>query len=79
MAWDASLIREEHAIWYREQDGLLGFARELLASGHITSDTALGLDERATERVREGLAFALESPYPEPEEALDHVFAPRGD
>ena len=79
MAWDASLIRPEHAIWHREQDGLLGFVRELLDSGCVTSDAALGLDKRATERVREGLAFALDSPYPEPEEALDHVFAPRGD
>lgn len=76
MAWDASLIREDYAPWYREQDGLLGFARELVSSGFLTSETALKLDVQASERVRKGLAFALDSPYPEPEEALEHVFAP---
>ena len=76
MAWDATLIRDEYAIWYREQDGLLGFARELVASGYLTTETALSLDRQVGERIREGLAFALDSPYPEPEEALEHVFAP---
>jgi len=79
MAWDSSLIGEEHASWHQELDGLLRFVRELSDVGYVTSDTALSLDEQATERVREGLVFALNSPYPEPEEALDHVFAPRGD
>ena len=27
-------------------------------------------------KIREGLVFALDSPYPSPEEALEHVFAP---
>jgi TPP-dependent pyruvate/acetoin dehydrogenase alpha subunit len=79
MAWDTSLIGVDHAIWYRELDGLLRFTRELLAVGFFSRDAAIDLDKRATERVREGLSFALDSPYPEPEEALKHVFAPRGD
>ena len=79
MAWDTSLIGADHTSWYQELDGLLGFTRELLAVGFLTRDIAIDLDKRATERVREGLSFALDSPYPEPEEALEHVFAPRGD
>jgi len=76
MAWDDSAIREDHAIWHREQDGLLGFARELLNSGQIADGALLELDEQSSERVRDGLAFALDSPYPSPEEALEHVFVP---
>ena len=78
MAWDISLIGADHASWYRELDGLLGFTRELLTVGFFSRDIVIDIDELATERVREGLSFALGSPYPEPEEALKHVFASRG-
>tara|TARA_B100000809_G_scaffold36705_1_gene32163 strand:- start:562 stop:1593 length:1032 start_codon:yes stop_codon:yes gene_type:complete len=79
MAWEDSLVPEEHAIWHREQDGLLGFTRELLAEGNFRTEAVLRLDEETTEHVREGLVFALDSSYPDPEEALEHVFSPAGD
>jgi len=76
MAWDDSVIPEEHSIWHRDQDGLLGFVRQLLSSGQVSNETVLELDEQASQRVRDGLVFALDSPYPAPEEALEHVFVP---
>ena len=79
MAWEDSLVPEEHAIWHLEQAGLLGFTRELLAEGNFRTEAVLRLDEETTEHVREGLVFALDSSYPDPEEALEHVFSPAGD
>lgn len=74
-AWDASRIPAEHARWWGEQDGLLRYLRELLAAGHVTPDTATAIDAEAREEMVAAMTFALESPYPRPGEALEHVFA----
>jgi TPP-dependent pyruvate/acetoin dehydrogenase alpha subunit len=76
MAWDNSIIPEEHKKWHQEQDGVLRFVRELMSGGQISKEVVLELDRETSARVREGLVFALDSPYPSPEEALEHVFAP---
>ena len=52
-----------------------GYARELLASGDISQDDLTKLDAQVSERVAEARQFALDSPRPTPESALDHVFA----
>jgi len=75
MAWDSSLASGEHEVWHREQDGLLGFIRDLLATGHLTEAAIVELDTRVSQRVRDSMAFALDSPYPAPDEALEHVFS----
>ncbi|MEZ4595559.1 MAG: thiamine pyrophosphate-dependent enzyme [Chloroflexota bacterium] len=74
-AWDASRIPAEYARWWGEQDGLLRYLRELLAAGHVTPDAATAIDVEAREEMVAAMTFALESPYPRPEEALEHVFA----
>ena len=75
MAWDDSSISGEHEQWYREHDPVLGYARKLLAAGEITQDELTEIDARASERIAEARQFALDSPRPTPESALDHVFA----
>jgi pyruvate dehydrogenase E1 component alpha subunit len=75
MAWDDSGSSGEHEQWYREHDPVLGYARKLLASGEISQDELTELDARVRERVAEARQFALDSPRPTPESALDHVFA----
>jgi pyruvate dehydrogenase E1 component alpha subunit len=75
MAWDDSGSSGEHEQWYREHDPVLGYARKLLASGEISQDELTALDARVRERVAEARQFALDSPRPTPESALDHVFA----
>jgi acetoin:2,6-dichlorophenolindophenol oxidoreductase subunit alpha len=75
MAWDAGRIPAEHERWWSFQDGLLRFLRELIAAGAIDRGTALTIDTEAREEMAAAVAFALESPFPEPQEALDHVFA----
>jgi TPP-dependent pyruvate/acetoin dehydrogenase alpha subunit len=74
MAWDESGISGEHEQWHREHDPVLRCARELLASGAIGRDELSALDERVRERIAEARRFALDSPKPAPEAALDHVF-----
>lgn len=74
-AWDADAIPAEHAKWWADQDGLLKAVRELLEAGHIERDTCLSIDADATEEMAAAVRFALESPYPQPQEALDDVYA----
>jgi TPP-dependent pyruvate/acetoin dehydrogenase alpha subunit len=75
MAWDDSSMSGEHEQWYREHDPVLGYARKLLAAGDLSQDELTEIDARASERIAEARQFALDSPRPTPESALDHVFA----
>jgi TPP-dependent pyruvate/acetoin dehydrogenase alpha subunit len=75
MAWNDELIKGEYAEWYAEQDGLLRFLRDLLSAGVVTPDQTLAIDASARREMGEAAQFALSSPYPQPHEALDHVFA----
>ncbi len=75
MAWDLSHIRDDHRAWHERQDGLLRFIRELLARGATTRDEIEGIDRAARAEMADAAAFALDSPYPDPNEALEDVFA----
>jgi pyruvate dehydrogenase E1 component alpha subunit len=75
MAWDDSGMSGEHEAWYRDHDPVLRYARELLASGDIGQEDLTKLDTQVSERIAEARSFALDSPRPTPESALDHVFA----
>ena len=75
MAWDDSGSSGEHEQWFREHDTVLRYARQLLAAGDIDQDGLTELDARTRERIAEARQFALDSPRPTPESALDHVFA----
>jgi acetoin:2,6-dichlorophenolindophenol oxidoreductase subunit alpha len=75
MAWDDSGMSGEHEQWYREHDPVLRYARQLLAEGAIGQDELTELDAQVSERIAEARQFALDSPRPTPESALDNVFA----
>jgi acetoin:2,6-dichlorophenolindophenol oxidoreductase subunit alpha len=75
MAWDDSGISGEHEQWFAEHDPVLGYARQLLADGEISQEELTEMDARTRERVAEARQFALDSPRPTPESALDNVFA----
>jgi len=75
MAWDPSRIGDEHRAWHERQDGVLRFAREILAAGAASTDEMLAFDREARDEMAAAVRFALDSPYPEPEEALRDVFA----
>ena len=75
MAWDPSLVPDEHRDWHERNDGLLRYARDLVEAGHAQPAELLAMDAKVVEQMEQAARFALDSPYPEPEEALDHVFA----
>jgi TPP-dependent pyruvate/acetoin dehydrogenase alpha subunit len=73
--WDSSRIPEQHSEWHRSQDGLLRFTREMLQAGHITPDGILKLDREVEIQMKQAVQFAMDSPYPKAEAALEDVFA----
>jgi acetoin:2,6-dichlorophenolindophenol oxidoreductase subunit alpha len=75
MAWDDSGTSGEHQQWYREHDPVLRFARQLLADGDISQEELADMDAQVTEHIAAARQFALDSPRPTPESALDNVFA----
>ncbi len=74
MAWDESGIEGEHADWYRDHDPVLNYARDMLRDG-VTREEIIALDRAVNARMKQACKFALESPMPPAETALDHVLA----
>lgn len=73
---DANLYRtrDEIAEW-REQDAIQRFAATLEKEGILAEDEWHGLEERARERIEEAFEKAGKDPEPEPESALEDVYA----
>lgn len=74
-AWDPGSIPSDHAAWWGRQDGVLGYLRDLMAAGVIDRREAVAIDEDALSEMDLAMRFALESPYPDPAEALRDVYA----
>jgi TPP-dependent pyruvate/acetoin dehydrogenase alpha subunit len=74
-AWNPKAIPKQYGDWHRKQDGLMRFTRELLKSRYATPEDILGMDREAQATIERAVRFALESPDPKPESALDDVFA----
>jgi pyruvate dehydrogenase E1 component alpha subunit len=59
--------------WMRK-DPILRFKNELIKIGVLTEKEAEEIDRQVSEAVEEATRFAVESPFPEPEEALEDVY-----
>ena len=66
--------KEEVEYWLKK-DPIPRFKRKLLEMGILTEEEAKGIEEQVSREIEEAVKFALESPYPEPEEALKDVYA----
>ena len=75
LAWDPGRIAGPNADWVRCHDPLLRAVRELVAQGNASRDDVMARDLAARRRIAEAVTFALESPMPLAETALDGVFA----
>jgi pyruvate dehydrogenase E1 component alpha subunit len=62
--------KEEEKLWVDERDPI-----DLLASRLGDEAAVSELRERAEAEVSDGVAYALDAPYPDPIEVTDHVFA----
>ncbi|MBI3090968.1 MAG: thiamine pyrophosphate-dependent dehydrogenase E1 component subunit alpha [Candidatus Tectomicrobia bacterium] len=76
--WGAGEGPAAYEGWFREQDPLLRYLRELQAAGIADRDTILAWDEAVRKEVDAAAQFALGSPSPEPAEARRHVFVEAG-
>jgi len=75
MAWDTSRIPNENAEWFREVDPILRTARAAIEAGALGAEEIAAMDEVASKRMEDALAFAKASPQPDPATVLDHVLA----
>lgn len=67
--------REEIAVW-RQKCPILRLRDEALSRGWITSEELREMEARIREVVTDAVRFAEESPYPDPEDALEDVLVP---
>jgi TPP-dependent pyruvate/acetoin dehydrogenase alpha subunit len=74
-AWEPHEAPVELRDWYGEHDGVLRFARELVASGACGRPALEALDAEVREEVEAAVRFARASPFPDPSEALHGVYA----
>lgn len=63
---------------HRDQDPILRFTRYLTEEGHFTEAELAALEEQAAAEVQEAHRVAEESPYPDPSELWDHLYADGG-
>jgi len=66
--------KEEVAEWL-QKDPIARFRKKLLENGVLTEDEAEEIRREAVAAVDEAVKFAMESPYPAPEEAFEDVYA----
>ena len=75
MATGEAPIAGEHADWYRYHDPVLRLARSLAAQGADAVGRLHFYDAEIREDMKRAMKEALESPFPEPQTALEGVFA----
>ena len=74
-AWEPEAAPERLLRWYRDQDGLLRYLREMLSASLVDKDEAREIDYAITNQVEAAVRFARESAYPTPDSAYHDVFA----
>lgn len=66
--------KEEVEAWLKK-DPLLRFRRKLLEMNVLTTEEIERIEKSVVNVVEEAVKFAIESPFPSPEEALEDVYA----
>ncbi len=65
--------KEEVGEWLK-RDPIARFKARLLETKMLTNEEADKIEKEIVAAVEDAVKFALESPYPAPEEALKHVY-----
>lgn len=73
-AWNPDSGPAELRDWLRASDPVALYARSLVDSGAVTRGQVEEMDAQARQEAAAATKFALESPEPTPERALEHVF-----
>ena len=66
--------KKEVEDWLRK-DPIPRFKKKILEKGFLTEKEAIQIEEEVVKAVEAAVKFAVESPYPTPEEALEDVYA----
>ena len=74
-AWDPSTADAKLQEWLRESDPIALLARALVDEGVMSTQEVEAADAKATSEASAAKAFALSGPIPEPEGAMDYIFA----
>ena len=74
--WDPSAAPEHVATWVQGSDPVLRCARDLLDRREVNREQLLDLDRSVKQELRQAVEFALASPEPPAESAMDFVLAP---
>ena len=75
MAWEHRHVPDEHVDWIENQDPILLFVRQLMATGEANRNEILATDGAVNDRLNRARQLALDSAVPEPEGALSGIFA----
>lgn len=77
MIWDDSNYGSQFEDWYRNQDPIFLYARQLLGCGAVSQADISALDGSTAGLIEEASQWAIDSPRPPAETALNHVFVPQ--
>jgi acetoin:2,6-dichlorophenolindophenol oxidoreductase subunit alpha len=75
LAWDVSSVPEKAREWYRSCDPLLIFIRELVEAKQASREEIGATERQVKSDIAAAVEFAVNSPYPKPEEAERNFFA----
>lgn len=67
--------KEEEAKWRRERDPIQKLKNWLVSAKNIKEDLLARIDSDVQKEIEEGVKFALDAPYPDPEEVYTDVYA----
>ncbi len=70
--------RQDLAVWLEHSDPLLLHIRKAVASGELDRSQVEAIDAQVRAEMAAAVRFALDSPYPDPQEAYRHVLAQGG-
>ena len=67
--------KEEERAWGEQRDPLKTLAEALIAGGQADATVFERIEEEVRTEIGDGVKFALDAPYPEPDEVSMHVYA----
>jgi pyruvate dehydrogenase E1 component alpha subunit len=67
--------REEEQEWIKNRDGIKNFREKLIATGTLSEEEAIEVENKANEVINEAIQFAIESPEPTLDTLEEDIFA----
>jgi acetoin:2,6-dichlorophenolindophenol oxidoreductase subunit alpha len=73
--WGPESAPESIRKWEENSDPVLLYARKIIERGVLTRERLAEIDQMVQDEMRAAAEFALNSPLPKPEAALEHAYA----